>query len=116
MRNEALQQLATYREAVQRLMAAVMAQTDNRMAYENALDVLEDARNRAILNSLEGKNEQVRTAALAQLCQEEEQALRRARLSLRVAEANLKAAEVVKRLEREALRTLQALAAVEVGA
>lgn len=116
MRNEIQQQLATYREATQRLLAAVMAHAEARMAYETALDVLEEARNRAILNGLEGKNEQMRQAALAQLCQEQEQALRSARLVLRVAEANLKAAEVMERLEREALRSLQALAGVGVGA
>lgn len=115
MRNEVLKH-ETYRESARRLLAAVMAHAEARMAYEAALDVLEEARNQAILNGLEGRNEQARNAALAQLCQEQEQALRSARLTYRVAEANLKAAEVVERLEREALRSLQALAAEGVEA
>lgn len=115
MRSEILKQIETYRAVTRRLLAAVMAHAEARMAYESALDALEQARNQAILNGLEGKNEQTRNAALAQLCQEQEQALQSARLTYRVAEANLKAAEVVERLEREALRSLQALAAVGVG-
>lgn len=118
MRERILEQLERYREQSRGLVAAVAAFADARLAYESALDALEDARARAVAEGLEGRNEVQRRAELLEKTRKEEEAVRSARAVFRVAEANLEMARVTERLEREALRALVALAGAgeEVGA
>ena len=113
MRDAIMEQLERYREQARALVAAVAALADARLAYEAALDALEDARARAVLEGLEGRNEAQRRAELLERTRAEEEGLRSARAVYRVAEANLDMARYTERLEREALRALEAVAGVE---
>lgn len=99
----------TLRQRAQALIAAIAAHAEAKLAYEEALDALEDARAKAILEGLEGKNEAQRQAELLEKTREQEEALRSARAILRVAEANLEMARAAWALEKEALRALAAL-------
>ncbi|TFU14530.1 hypothetical protein [Thermus tengchongensis] len=101
--------LDALRQRAQTLIAAIAAHAEARLAYEAALDALEDARARAIREGLEGRNEQARQAELLEKTREEEEAVRSARAVYRVAEANLEMARVAWALEKEALRVLAAL-------
>jgi len=97
------------RQRAQALIAAIAAYTEAKLAYEEALDALEDARAKAILKGLEGRNEQARQAELLEKTRQEEEAVRSARAVLRVAEANLEMARIAYSVEKEAAR-LEALA------
>ncbi|WP_135256365.1 hypothetical protein [Thermus caldilimi] len=99
----------TLRQRAQALIAAIAAHAEAKLAYEAALDALEDARARAIREGLEGKNEQARQAELLAKTKEQEEAVRSARAVLRVAEANLEMARIAYSVEKEAAR-LEALA------
>ncbi|MFM9421388.1 hypothetical protein ACKLNZ_12000 [Thermus scotoductus] len=101
--------LEAMRQRAQTLIAAIAAHAEAKLAYEAALDALEDARARAVREGLEGRNEQARQAELLEKTREEEEALRSARAVYRVAEANLEMARVAWALEKEALRALEAL-------
>lgn len=101
--------LDALRQRAQTLIAAIAAHAEARLAYEAALDALEDARARAVREGLEGRNEQARQAELLEKTREEEEAVRSARAVYRVAEANLEMARVAWSLEKEALRALAAL-------
>ena len=103
---EALQAL---RDRARGLIAAIAAHAEARLAYEAALDDLEDARARAIREGLEGKNEAQRQAELLEKTREQEEAYRSARSVYRVAEANLEMARIAYSVEKEAAR-LEALA------
>jgi hypothetical protein len=103
---EALQAL---RDRARGLIAAIAAHAEARLAYEAALDDLEDARARAIREGLEGRNEQARQAELLEKTREAEERARTARAVYRVAEANLEMARVAWAVEKEALRALTAL-------
>ncbi len=116
MRDAVLEQLERYREQVRALTAAIAAHADARLAYEAALDALEDARARAIAEGLQGRNEAQRRAELLERTRPEEEGVRSARAVLRVAEANLEMARAAERVEREALRALYALAGAGEGA
>ncbi|AEV17299.1 hypothetical protein TCCBUS3UF1_p20 (plasmid) [Thermus sp. CCB_US3_UF1] len=102
--------LAALRERGRSLIAAVAAHAEARLAYEAALDALEDARARAIREGLEGRNEQARQAELLERTREQEEAARSARAVLRVAEANLEMARVAWAVEKETLKALASLA------
>ena len=110
MNDAVLEQLERYREQVRALTAALAAHADARLAYEAALDALEDARARVVAEGLEGRNELQRRAELLERTRAEEEGVRSARAVLRVAEANLEMARAAERVEREALRALVALA------
>jgi hypothetical protein len=97
------------RDRARGLIAAIAAHAEARLAYEAALDDLEDARARAIREGLEGRNEQARQAELLEKTREQEEALRGARAVYRVAEANMEMARVAWAVEKEALRALTAL-------
>lgn len=114
MREEIMNQLERCREQSRALTAALAAHADARLAYEAALDALEEARARVIREGLEGRNEQARQAELLEKCRPEEEAVRSARAVFRVAEANLEMARTAERLERETLQTLRALLGEEV--
>ncbi|WP_038043870.1 hypothetical protein [Thermus tengchongensis] len=101
--------LDALRQRAQTLIAAIAAHAEARLAYEAALDALEDARARAVREGLEGRNEQARQAELLEKTREEEEAVRSARALYRVAEANLEMARVAWSLEKEALRALAVL-------
>jgi hypothetical protein len=101
--------LEALRDRARGLIAAIAAHAEARLAYEAALDDLEDARARAIREGLEGRNEQARQAELLEKTREQEEALRGARAVYRVAEANLEMARVAWAVEKEALRALTAL-------
>jgi hypothetical protein len=103
MNTEALRQKA------QALIAAIAAHAEAKLAYEAAMDALEDAKAQAIREGLEGKNEQARQAELLAKTKEQEEAVRSARAVLRVAEANLEMARIAYSVEKEAAR-LEALA------
>ncbi|GAA6737459.1 MULTISPECIES: hypothetical protein [Thermus] len=102
--------LSTLRDRAHALIAAIAAHAEARLAYESAMDALEDARARAILGGLEGRNAEARQAELLERTREEEEALRTARAVYRVAEANLEMARTAWALEREAVRVLTLLA------
>lgn len=97
------------RDRARGLIAAIAAHAEARLAYEAALDDLEDARARAIREGLEGRNEQARQAELLEKTREAEERARTARGVYRVAEANLEMARVAWAVEKETLRTLTAL-------
>ena len=97
------------RDRARGLIAAIAAHAEARLAYEAALDDLEDARARAIREGLEGRNERERQAELLQKTREAEERARTARAVYRVAEANLEMARVAWAVEKEALRVLTAL-------
>lgn len=78
------------------------------LEYEAALDALEDAKTRAILNGLEGRNETERKARLAELVKDEEERVRAARTALRIAESRLKKTKANVQLALEAIRLQQA--------
>ena len=99
----------TLRQKAQALIAAIAAHAEAKLAYEAALDALEDARAKAILEGLEGRNETQRQAELLEKTRQEEEALRSARAVLRVAEANLEMARIAYSVEKEVAR-LEALA------
>ncbi|MEN2981315.1 MAG: hypothetical protein ABDH20_01505 [Thermus sp.] len=101
--------LTAMQERGRNLIAATAAHAEARLAYEAALDTLEDARARAIREGLEGKNEQARQAELLERTRAQEEAFRSARAVLRVAEANLEMARVAWQTEREALKALASL-------
>ncbi|WP_234555275.1 hypothetical protein [Thermus caliditerrae] len=109
--------LDALRQRAQTLIAAIAAHAEARLAYEAALDALEDARARVVREGRkvratpvnEGRNEQARQAELLEKTREEEEAVRSARAVYRVAEANLEMARVAWSLEKEALRALAAL-------
>ncbi len=101
--------LEAMRQRAQTLIAAIAAHAEAKLAYEAALDALEDARARAIREGLEGRNEQARQAELLEKTRQEEEAVRSARAVYRVTEANLEMARVAWALEKEALRALEAL-------
>jgi hypothetical protein len=103
---EALQAL---RDRARGLIAAIAAHAEARLAYEAALDDVEDARARAIREGLEGRNEQARQAELLEKTREAEERARTARAVYRVAEANLEMARVAWAVEKETLRALTAL-------
>ena len=108
--------LDSLRDRARGLIAAIAAHAEARLAYEAALDDLEDARARAVREGLQGRNEQARQAELLEKTREQEEALRAARGVYRVAEANLEMARVAWEVEREALQALVALLEGEVGA
>jgi len=116
MRDAVLEQLERYREQVRAFIAAIAAHAEARLAYEAALDALEDARARAVREGLQGRNEDQRRAELLERTRPEEERVRSARMVLRVAEANLEMTRAVERVEREALRALYALAGAGEGA
>jgi len=101
--------LDSLRDRARGLIAAIAAHAEARLAYEAALDDLEDARARAVREGLQGRNEQARQAELLEKTREQEEALRAARAVYRVAEANLEMARVAWAVEREAIRALTAL-------
>lgn len=101
--------LEAMRQRAQTLIAAIAAHAEAKLAYEAALDALEDARARAIREGLEGRNEQARQAELLEKTRQEEEAVRSARAVYRVTEANLEMARVAWSLEKEVLRALTAL-------
>ena len=101
--------LSSLREKSHGLIAAIAAHAEARLAYEAALDDLEDARARAVREGLQGRNEHARQAELLEKTREQEEALRAARAVYRVAEANLEMARVAWAVEREAIRALTAL-------
>uniref|UniRef100_A0A7C5VGX2 Uncharacterized protein n=1 Tax=Thermus caliditerrae TaxID=1330700 RepID=A0A7C5VGX2_9DEIN len=101
--------LESLQEKTRVLAAAIAAHAEARLAYEAALDALEDARARAIREGLEGRNEQARQAELLEKTRQEEEAVRSARAVYRVAEANLEMARVAWAAARESLRALAAL-------
>lgn len=101
--------LNALRDRSQNLIAAIAAYADARLAYEAALDTLEDARAKAIREGLEGRDEQARQAELLEKTRDQEDAVRRARAIYRVAEAHLEMARVAWSLEKEVLRALTAL-------
>jgi len=101
--------LDSLRDRARGLIAAIAAHAEARLAYEAALDDLEDARARAVREGLQGRNEQARQAELLEKTREQEEALRAARAVYRVAEANLEMARVAWAVEKEALRALTAL-------
>jgi len=102
--------LEALRERAHSLIAAIAAHAEARLAYEAALDALEDARPRAVWEGLEGRNERPRPAELLEKTRQEEEAVRRARSLYRVAEANMEMARVAWVVEKEALWALTVLA------
>ena len=108
-RNE---QLERYRAVSERLLNALTAQTSAHTAYAQARDLHDDRRMAYILDGIPGLPgprcaAEVREAAMARALEQETRAVREARDLLRRADAELEAARVQERAERESLRSVQ---------
>lgn len=104
-------QVARYRTVSDRLLSAIATQSAARAAHEAARDAHDDRRRNLILDGVPGMPERcpadVREAALGRALEPQTCAMRATREHLRAADAELEAAQVQERAEREALRSMQ---------
>lgn len=104
-------QITTYRQVSERLLTALAHHNAARAAYDAARDSFEDRRRNLLLDGVPGIPDRcsadVREAALARALEPQTCVLRASRERMRGAEAELEAARVQERTEREALRALQ---------